>query len=77
MQPPVYMHNGYMMIYPPIPPGNMHIYGMENGTPGTVTWTHFALLISGACQCPKGVCCCCRLQVMSSMFALQHSKLLH
>lgn len=37
MQPPMYMHNGYMMTYyPPIPPGNMPMYGMEKGAPGTV-----------------------------------------
>lgn len=38
MQPPVYMHNGYMMIYPPVPPGSMHMYGMDNGASGTATY---------------------------------------
>ena len=38
MQPPLYMHNGYMMAYyPPIPAGNVPMYGMENGTAGIVT----------------------------------------
>jgi len=42
MQQPMYLPNGYMMTYyPQMPPGNMPMYGMENGVQGRTTYVLF------------------------------------